>query len=105
MTPEDRIRRATQASLAYEEFIAPMIGELRGEYAARIVEVANAELNAAKRADKLTALSLAHRILTTLDGGMHEMIRDGDLAERDKLRADKIEKMTPSARRLFNMVP
>jgi hypothetical protein len=59
-----------------------------------IVELANTELSRDKRADKLTALSNAIKILTTLRSGMLAMIRDGEMARQDKLKAEKIEQMT-----------
>lgn len=91
--------------LAWEEFFEPMIGELRNAYAERMVIVANDELNPRKRADKLTALSNAMKILGTLESGMREMLRDGELAQQEKLRADKLENMAPSQRRLLNIAP
>jgi DNA-binding transcriptional ArsR family regulator len=99
----DRIARAERAETAYREFIEPMIDELRNVYSERIVELAITELSRDKRADKITALSNALKILTTLDSGMLEMIRDGDLARRDKLKTERVENMTAPARRLFNI--
>jgi hypothetical protein len=103
MTPQERLARSQRAEAAYRDFIEPMIDALKEEYAYRIVEVANAELNSKVRADKLTGLSIAHRIVTTLDGGMKSMIADGELALPAKLRADKIEQMTAPKRRLLNI--
>lgn len=103
MTDAERIAKAQRAKTAYEEFIEPMIDELKNVYSERIVEVATTELSRDKRADKLTALSCAHKILTTLDEGMKAMITDGNLAHREKLRADKIEGMTAPARRLLQI--
>lgn len=105
MTPAERIEHARRAMLAWEEFFEPMIGELRNAYAERMVIVANDELNPRKRADKLTALSNAMKILGTLESGMREMLRDGELAQQEKLRADKLENMAPSQRRLLNIAP
>lgn len=105
MTEADRIARAERAATAYREFFEPMIDELKEEYAYRIVEIANTELSRDKRADKITALSNAHKILTTLDGGMLEIIRDGELAKRDKLKAERVEQMTAPARRLLGIAP
>jgi hypothetical protein len=105
MTPKERIEHARRAELAWDEFFAPMIEAMLGEYQARMVEVANTELNPRKRADKITALSNAIRIAQNLRDGMRETIRDGELARQDMTRAEKIENMAPSARRLLNIAP
>lgn len=105
MTEAERIARADRAKRAYEEFFEPMIDALKEEYAHRIVEVANTELSRDKRADKLTGLSIAHKIVTTLDSGMKTMIADGELAIPAKLRADKIEQMSAPQRRLLGIAP
>jgi hypothetical protein len=103
MTPQERLARSQRAEAAYRDFIEPMIDELKNVYSDRIVEVATTELSSRRRADKLTALSNAHKILTTLDKGMAAMIADGPMAEREKLKAEKIEQMSPSMRRLLNI--
>src|SRR6476620_1111414 len=97
---DQRIARAQQATNAYREFIKPMIDELKETYSYRIVELANMELSRDKRDDKITALSNALKILNTLDAGMAEMMRDGELASREKLKSEKIEQMTKPQRRL-----
>lgn len=105
MNDSQRLASAQRAKAAYEEFIEPMFDELRNEYGDRIVEVATTELNRDKRSDKLTALSVAHKVLNTLDAGMKAMISDGELALRDKLRAEKIEQMSAPQRRLLGIAP
>jgi hypothetical protein len=105
MTEAERIARAHRAQSALDEFLDPMFAELDAEYTARMIEVANSELSRDKRADKITALSNALKITRTLRSGMQEIIRDGELAHRDKLRADKIEQMTAPQRRLLGIAP
>lgn len=105
MNEAERIARAYRATAAWDEFFEPMIAELRSAYAERMVLVANDELNRDKRADKITALANATKILTTLEAGMLAIIRDGDMAAKDKLRAEKLEGMTASQRRLLGIVP
>lgn len=82
-----------------------MVGELKSAYTERLAEVANTELSRDKRTDKITALSNALKILSTLESGMMEIIRDGELARADKLRTEKVEKMTAPQRRLLGMAP
>lgn len=103
MNHAERMARADRAMRAWEEFFEPMIGDLRDTYAERIINLANAELNPVKRADKLTALSNASKILTTLEMGMREIMRDGEIAKIEALKAEKIENMTKPQRRLLNI--
>lgn len=105
MTSSERKATSEHAQTAWDEFIGPMISELRAEYGSRIVEVANSELNRDKRSDKITALSNAVRILDTLDAGMQAIIRDGEVARQELLRAEKIEQMTKPQRRLLGIAP
>lgn len=103
MTDAERIAKAHRAKAAYEEFFEPMIDRLKNEYGDRIVEVATTELSRDRRTDKLTALSIAHKILATLDEGMKATMADGELAHRNRIRAEKIENMTAPARRLLQI--
>lgn len=100
----DRIARATRAQAAWDEFIAPMLGEMDAAYTARIVEVANTELLFWRRTGKLTALSNGLRIVEQLRNGMLAIIKDGELARNEKARAEKIRQMTAPQRRLLNIV-
>jgi hypothetical protein len=105
VTEAERIARAHRGKAAFEEFFEPMLDELQNAYSERLVEVANTELNPAKRADKITALSNALKILTNLEAGMKAIVTDGELALKDKARTDKIEQMTAPQRRLLGVVP
>lgn len=105
MTEAERIAKAQRAQYALDEFITPMLAETRDVYAKRIVEVASTELGRDARADKITALSTAIRILDELENGIRSTIVDGDFARHEKLRAEKIEAMTAPQRRLFGLVP
>jgi hypothetical protein len=101
----ERIARAHRGKVAFEEFFEPMLGELQNAYSERLVEVANSELNPANRADKITALSNALKILNNLEAGMKAIVTDGEIAMRDKARTDKIEQMTAPQQRLLGVVP
>lgn len=105
MTEAERIARGNRAKAFWDEFAEPMLGELRDAYAERMVNVANDELNGQKRADKLTALSNAIRILSNLESGMRAIVTDGEQAQREKVRAESIEKMTAPQRRLLGIAP
>ncbi len=88
---------------AWDEFFAPMIDNLREEYTARIIEIANTELHPTNRSDKITALSNALKIVSLLDAGMKEIVRDGEMASSDKVRADRVEKMSDAQQRLLKI--
>jgi hypothetical protein len=100
----ERMARAHRAKAALDEFLTPMFDNLRKEYAGRMSEVAIGELHPGTRADKLTTLAVALRVVDTLQSGMAEIIRDGDLAQREKLGAEKIEQMSDAQQRLLKIV-
>jgi hypothetical protein len=103
MTEAERIARAHRATAALDEFLTPMFDDLREEYRNRISEVATTELHPGTRADKITTLSVALRVVDTLKSGMAEIVRDGELARRDKLRADDIARMSDAQQRLLRI--
>jgi predicted nucleotidyltransferase len=103
MTPEQRIARAHHAERAWDEFVAPIVNTMRETYSARLTEIATTELSRDKRADKITSLANALRILGEIEGGMREAMRDGELAHADKLRAEKIEQLSAPKRRLLQI--
>jgi hypothetical protein len=105
VTEAERIARATRANAAWEEFVEPIISGMEREYTARMVEVANSELSRDKRADKLTALANALKISANVKAAMQAIILDGEVAHKDKLRADRIEQMTAPQRRLLGIAP
>lgn len=105
MNEAERMARATRANAAIDEFIGPIIGDIRTTYAQRIVEIANTELNPTKRSEKLTALSNGIRIAEQIESAMRAIILDGEIAQREAIRADKMERMTAPQRRLFGIVP
>lgn len=99
----DRIARAERAQMAWDEFMAPMVANLREEYTARIVDIANTELHPGNRSDKITALSNALKIVGALESGMREVMRDGELARAAELRAERIEGMSDAQQRLLKI--
>jgi len=103
MTPKERIAQAQRAEQAFADFIEPMLTSLREEYSGRIVELASTELHPGIRSDKITTLSVALRVMSTLEAGMREAIRDGEIARQDKLRAEKIEQMSDAQQRLLRI--
>ena len=103
MNEADRIARAHRASQAFEEFLEPMLGEMEAEYSARIIEVANTELLFWRRTSKLTRLSDALRMVRTMKAGMEALIEDGNVANSDKARKERINQMSEPQRRLLKI--
>ena len=103
MTESERIAKAHRAQSALDEFIGPMFAEMREEYRDRIEEVSNSELNPTRRADKITTLAVALRVVANIESGLREAIRDGELARSEKLRADRIEQMSDAQQRLLKI--
>ena len=102
---QDTIAKGQRAQAAFDEFIGTPIEEMLSEYASRIVEIANTELNRDKRTDKITALSNGIRIAENIRNGLRAAINDGDTARAELIRADRIEKMTAPQRRLLGLAP
>jgi hypothetical protein len=103
MTVAERIARAQRAQSALDEFLTPMFAELQNEYTTRLREVAATELHPANRADKITTLSVALRVVDTLNAGMAEVVMDGELARRDKLKSERIENLSDARQRLLRV--
>jgi hypothetical protein len=101
----ERTARGERAQRARDDIFTPILSDIRKSYSDRLVEVASKELNPAKREQAITSLSVAIRILDNIESGITAIINDGEMAKRDELRADKIEKMSKPERRLFSIAP
>lgn len=105
VTEAERIARAHRAKSAWDEFISPVLEEVEAAYLKRLRDVSTGEYSYKLRSDKQTALSTALTILQSVRSGLNEAMLDGELAERSKLRAEAVEKMTAPQRRLLNIGP
>jgi phosphopantothenate synthetase len=99
----ERIARAHRAQSALDEFLSPLFDGMRDEYLKRIAEVATTELAPHTRSDKIATLSVALKVVDTLKSGMAEVVRDGELAQRDKLKADNISRLSDAQQRLLRI--
>lgn len=97
--------RAQRAQAAWDEFLAPILDGLDAEYVKRLREVSTSEFSYKARSDKQTALSTALVVTQAIRSGLQEVIRDGELANAERLRAEKVEKMTAPQRRLLGIAP
>jgi hypothetical protein len=96
--------RGQRAQLC-DEFIGPILKEVRGGYMDRMAEIAATELNPKARSEKITALSIALKVLGNVENGLNSAIEAGKVAQQSILKADKIERMGVSERRLLDIVP
>lgn len=104
MTDAERKARAERAKTYRDEFLGPIVERHRDQYRARIVEIATTELNASKRADKLTALSFGLKLLDNIMNQLDADVADGVIAEHSIMKAENLEKMNPHQRRLLNIL-
>lgn len=105
LNDRERVERGARAKRAMEEFITPEFGFARQQYLDRIAEVAATELNPALRAEKITVLSYAVRVLQEVEGSVSMVILEGEKARADMIRVEKIEQMTDAQRRLAMIAP
>jgi hypothetical protein len=69
-------QRGQRAALC-GEFITPILDETRNGYLSRIAEIAATELNPKVRTEKITALSIALKVLGNLTNGCSPQSKRG----------------------------
>lgn len=104
MSDAQTAARGQRAALC-GEFITPMLDETRNGYLSRIAEIAATELNPKARTEKITALSIALKVLNNLSNGLQSAIDAGELAEKNLIRSDEIERLGKERRRILDLVP
>lgn len=105
MTNPEIAAKGQRAEAYRNEFLGPALDGMRAEYLNRMGVVATNELDPKVRADKITALSTALRILDNVQAGIDTAIRDGEMAQKNLMRAEEVERMGPTKRKLFAMAP
>ena len=105
MNDRERVARAERAKIYRDEFLAPIIIDLKASYQGRIVEIATTELNERKRTEQITALSFALKLVDNISTHLDAAVADGKVAENSILKAERLEKMSPHQRRLLGIVP
>lgn len=96
--------RGQRAELC-NEFIGPILAEIKSGYLGRIAEVATTELSPKARSEKITALSIAMKVLANVENGLNAAIEAGNVAQQSIIKADRIERMGREERRLMDIVP
>lgn len=102
-SPAETAARGHRATMC-NEFLGPILKETRDGYLARIAELAVNELDPKTRAEKITALSVAMKVLGNVENGLTAAIEAGKVADKSILRATEVEKLGPSRRRLLDLV-
>lgn len=91
---EARRAHAFQAKAALE-LVAPIIQALRDEYRDAQMKAA---INEPWAPDKIIKLSVAQRVINTVEDQLKVAITDGEIAGKEKSRAEQIAKL-PEAKR------
>lgn len=105
MTDPEIAARGQRAEQFKGEFLDPILTGMRDEYVRRIADVATKELDPKVRADKITALSVALRVVDNVTSGIDTAIQDGFMAQKNLMKAEEIEQMGPTRRKLFSIAP
>lgn len=100
MSDAERIERARQAKLALSTFLDPAFEQLVEVYHNRIADIC---ASTPWEANKISALANAIRIAQEVRSQIATIIADGDVANAGRARADRVEKLTPTRRRLLNI--
>lgn len=98
---EERTKRAFQAKVAWE-FIAPSLEALRDEYREAQMRAA---INEPDKPAKIINLSVAQRVINTVEAHIFAAIKDGDVAAKERARAEEIARMSPAKRKYLNFAP
>lgn len=92
---DERRKRALSAKQALE-FITPTIEALRQEYAQAQMKAA---INDPDKPQKIINLSVAQRVINTVEAHLNAVIADGNVAAQAKSRAEEIAALSPAKRK------
>lgn len=98
-----KIERGRRAALAFDEFVKPELDHVRAFYRDRIVEVAAKEFHPGERADKLTSLSIALKVVESIETGLRVAIIEGEKAQGELLKVETIAGMSNARRRALGV--
>jgi hypothetical protein len=96
MTNEELARRAIHAESAWEEFIGPVIEQMRAEYMAALTRIA---ANEPWESGKITKLAIAQRVIDAVEEHLRAAIAHGEIAARDQDRIARIQSLPDRKRR------
>lgn len=95
MNNEDRRARGFRAKAALDEFIGPAMDQMRDEYMHALTKLA---ANEPWETAKITKLAVAQRVIQAVEQQIRAAVLDGEMAAKDKSRADMIANL-PEAKR------
>lgn len=95
LSDEAKVARAMRAKLAMDEFLAPALRAIEGEYLTALASLAASE---PWETGKITKLAVAQRVIKAVEQHIIMSVLEGELAGKELERAKKIEAL-PEARR------
>jgi hypothetical protein len=102
LTESQRVERARRAEMAIKEFFDPAMSRMQGLFSARLQDLCVAEPWAR---EKIVAAAHVVRLVDVLKSDMLTLVRDGEAASKDLIRAERYEELSPAARRLLAIGP
>ena len=64
-----------------------------------------AAINEPDKPTKIINLSVAQRTINTVEAHMFAAIKDGDVAAKERSRAEEVAKLSPAKRKYLNFAP
>lgn len=105
LTPEQMAYRGQRAKAALDEFLVPEFAYIREHYTKRLIDLATTELDPKKRAEKITTISTALRVIDELEQGINIAVASGQTARQSLLKIETIGQMSPLKQRLARFSP
>ncbi len=102
LSDAQRVERATRAEKAIEEFFEPAMTRMQGLFSGRLQDLCVSE---PWEKEKIVAAAHVVRIVDIIRGDLLVLVRDGEAAATDLIKAEKYEQMTPAQRRLLAIGP
>jgi hypothetical protein len=102
LTEAQRVERATRAERAIEEFFAPAMAKMQGLFSDRLQEICVSE---PWEKEKIVAAAHVVRIVDIMRSDLLTLVRDGEAAANDLIKAEKYEELSPARRRLLSIGP
>ena len=101
MTNEQLAEKGRRASAAFDEFVGPALESSRAEYMEALTKLA---ANEPWRSDKIVKLSIAMRVIDTIEAQMRTAMANGNDAAKKISRAREIAELPAAKRRWLDTV-
>lgn len=103
MNDRERVELARRAQQALDDFLAPAFAAVEAAYTEKLV---NAATSTDPRAPEIVArLAAGMKAARSAHSQIAALVADGELVKGQMIKAERIEGMTPSDRRLLNIGP